>query len=147
MKWCESQIFSKRECLSNKDIFCLSLALSLFSVCCLPLPSTAADALVAQRGNFGRRSVPAVQLVQFGAEVRRPRDGEVSPGGASNLTPSSEARALPKAMTVCRGTDGCWSEVEEKNCSKKGGAVFRTLPVDESEALPAALRQCQEGAQ
>jgi hypothetical protein len=63
----------------------------------------------------------------------------------SDTDREAPAQKLPARMTICRGQDRCWSETDPGRCTEAGGHVFRTLPVDESDRLPAALRECQEG--
>lgn len=122
----------------------LRLALWLFW---LPLLVTHGSAASAPAGKGWGGSLPEraqVPLAQGEPEVRRPGD-EATAGESVPSAAEQGARKLPRTMTICRGPHGCWSEVSEHKCFEQGATVYRTLPVDESEALPAALKECQEG--
>lgn len=113
----------------------------------LPLLVTQGNAASAPAGEGWRGTLPErtqVRLAQGESEVRRPGD-ETPSGGSVPSAAEQGARKLPRTMTICRGPRGCWSEVGEHKCFEQGATVYRTLPVDESEALPAALKECQEG--
>jgi hypothetical protein len=96
--------------------------------------------------------VGGIAAIASAGEADTPRARRLAPsafpsGAAPDAPAGDPARELPETATVCRDPAArrCWSAPDERDCARRGAAVFRTVIAGPGRNdLVRALAHCEE---